>query len=95
MFHPFNFLCASAKLSTQGLIMKKIVPFLLFIMAFTGFLSSQILWDNFHSNADVSAADKQKYSVYETNFQALKLTTTKGTAIELKSEKSPIVILNF
>lgn len=73
----------------------KLIPVLLFIMAFTGFLSTQILWDNFNSNATQVDADKQKHSVYETNFQTLKLTTTKKTSIELKNEKTPIILLNF
>lgn len=75
--------------------MKKFLPLLLFIMAFSGFLSTQILWDNFHSNANSGEQDKQKYSVYETNFQTLKLTTTKNTIIELRNETAPIVVLNF
>lgn len=75
--------------------MKKLIPFLLFIMAFTGFLSSQILWDNYNLSAKQVEQDKQKYSVYESVFQELKLTTTKSTTIELKNEKSPIVLLNF
>ncbi len=75
--------------------MKKYIPILLFIMAFSGFLSTQILWDTFHLNAQQVSEDKQKYSVYETSFQGLKLTTTKSTSIELKNEKEPIIILNF
>jgi thiol-disulfide isomerase/thioredoxin len=74
---------------------KKLIPLILFIMAFTGFLSTQILWDNFNSNAELVDADKQKYSVYETNFQTLKLTTTKKTTIELRNVPAPIVVLNF
>lgn len=74
---------------------KKLIPVILFIMAFTGFLSSQILWDNFNSNAELVDEDKQKHSVYETNFQTLKLTTTKNTSIELGKEVAPIVVLNF
>src|SRR5688500_15200456 len=75
--------------------MKKIIPVLLFIIAFSGFLSTQILWDNFHLNAKRLDGDKQKHSVYEANFQALKLTTTKNTTIELRNEKAPIILLNF
>lgn len=75
--------------------MKKYIPIILFIMAFSGFLSTQILWDSFHSNAEQVDQDKQKHSVYETNFQALKLTTTKNSTIELKQEKAPLVLLNF
>jgi thiol-disulfide isomerase/thioredoxin len=64
-------------------------------MAFTGFLTTQILWDNFNSKAELVDADKQKHTVYETNFQALKLTTTKKTTIELKKDPTPIIVLNF
>jgi thiol-disulfide isomerase/thioredoxin len=75
--------------------MKKYIPFLLFIMAFSGFLSTQILWDTYHLNAEQGDQDKQKHSVYESSFQGLKLTTTKNTSIELKHQKEPIVLLNF
>ncbi len=64
-------------------------------MAFSGFLSTQILWDTFNLNAENVAEDKQKHSVYETNFQALKLTTTKSTTIELRNETAPMIVLNF
>ena len=74
---------------------KKFIPVLLFILAFTGFLSTQILWDTFKLKADHGDADKQKYSVYETAFQGLNLTTTKGTVVDIKTEKTPIVVLNF
>jgi thiol-disulfide isomerase/thioredoxin len=73
----------------------KLIPILLFIMAFTGFLSTQILWDNFKINAQLVDEDKQKHSVYETNFQALNLTTTKKTTIELKKDPAQIIVLNF
>ncbi len=75
--------------------MKKYIPVLLFIMAFSGFLTTQILWDSFDSNAEQVDADKQKYAVYEETFQRLRLTTTKSTSIELKNEKSQLVLLNF
>lgn len=64
-------------------------------MAFSGFLSTQILWDTFHLNAEQGDQDKQKHSVYERAFQGLKLTTTKSTSIELKLEKEPLILLNF
>lgn len=75
--------------------MKKLLPVLLFIMAFTGFLASQILWDSYDLNAKQVEQDKQKHSVYETNFQGLKFTTTRQTTVELRSVKAPIVVLNF
>lgn len=74
---------------------KNLIPILLFIMAFTGFLSTQILWDAFNSNAELVEEDKQKHSVYETNFQTLNLTTSKKTTIELKNDPTPIIVLNF
>jgi len=75
--------------------MKKTIPVLLFIMAFAGFLASQILWDSYDLNAKQVDQDQQKHSVYETNFQGLKFTTTKQTIVELKNEKTPIIVLNF
>lgn len=73
----------------------KLIPILLFIMAFTGFLSTQILWDNFNINAQQVDQDKQKHSVYETNFQTLNLTTSKSAIISLKNDPAPIIVLNF
>lgn len=64
-------------------------------MAFAGFLASQILWDNYDLNAKQVEQDKQKHSVYETNFQGLKFTTSKSTLVELRNEKTPIIVLNF
>jgi thiol-disulfide isomerase/thioredoxin len=64
-------------------------------MAFAGFLASQILWDSYDLNAKQVEQDKQKHSVYETNFQGLKFTTSKGTTVELRNETSPIIVLNF
>jgi thiol-disulfide isomerase/thioredoxin len=64
-------------------------------MAFAGFLASQILWDSYDLNAKQVEQDKQKYSVYETNFQGLKFTTTKGSTVELRNENSSIIVLNF
>lgn len=75
--------------------MKKLLPVLLFIMAFTGFLATQILWNNHDLNAQHVDQDKQKHSVYETNFQGLKFTTTKGETVEPKVLSEPIVVLNF
>lgn len=75
---------------------KKFVPLiLLFIMTFSGFLSTQIILDKINLNAESGDPEKQKHSVYEANFQTLKLTTTKKTTIELKNDKSPIILLNF
>ena len=64
-------------------------------MAFTGFLSTQIMWDTFNSSADLLDQDKQKHSIFERNFQALNFTTTKGNKINLGSDSTPIIVLNF
>jgi len=64
-------------------------------MAFTGFLSTQIIWDSFNSKADLLNQEKQKHSVFERNFQTLNFITTKKSVIDLKSEQSPIIVLNF
>ncbi len=64
-------------------------------MAFSGFLSTQILWDNFNLNAENVDQDKQKHSVYETNYQSLILTTTQDKVIELRNQTTPILVLNF
>lgn len=37
----------------------------------------------------------ERNNVYETEFQKFEYTTTKGTKINLKREKSPILIINF
>ncbi len=74
---------------------QKFIPLLLFILAFTGFLSTQIIWDTFKLNAEQVDEGKQKHSVYETAFQGLNLTTSAKEIIELKNEKAPIVVLNF
>jgi thiol-disulfide isomerase/thioredoxin len=74
---------------------KKLIPILLFIMAFTGFLSTQILWDTYNINAQQVDDDKQKHSVYETNFQTLNLITSKNVSINLKKDPTPVIVLNF
>ena len=75
--------------------MKKYIPFLLFIMAFSGFLSTQILWDTFHLNAEQVQEEKEKYSLYENIFQEISVTSSKGTTYVLKDVKTPIVLINF
>src|SRR5690554_3085425 len=75
--------------------MKKLLPIVIFIMAFFGFLSSQIIWDTFNLNAEQVKEDKQKYGLYESNFYTLKLTTLENESIELKNVAEPIIVLNF
>jgi thiol-disulfide isomerase/thioredoxin len=48
---------------------------------------------------DLSASkldsEKERFLVYENQYQAFKYQTTKGTKINLSLEKTPIVIINF
>ena len=74
---------------------KKLIPVLLFIMAFSGLLTTQILWDSFNSKAELIDQDKQKYSIFENQFQTLNFTTTKNNLISLKNDSTPIIVLNF
>ena len=64
-------------------------------MSFSGFLSTQIIWDNFNLNAQQVQADKQKYSLYEAAFQTLVLKEDAKTSIELKNLPEPIILVNF
>lgn len=75
--------------------MKKMLPIVIFIMAFFGFLSSQIIWDTFNLNAEQVKEDKQKYSLYESNYHTLKFTTLENESVELKNVSEPIIVLNF
>lgn len=75
--------------------MKKFVPILIFIMAFFGFLASQIIWDTFNLKAEQVKEDKQKYGLYESNFHTLKFTSLESETIELRNMSEPIVVLNF
>ncbi|MFY7993142.1 MAG: TlpA family protein disulfide reductase [Bacteriovoracaceae bacterium] len=75
--------------------MKKFLPITLFIMAFFGFLATQIIWDTFHLNAEQVQVEKEKYSLYENLFQEISVTSSKGTTYVLKDLKSPVVLVNF
>jgi len=75
--------------------MKKFLPITLFIMAFFGFLATQIVWDTFHLGAEQVQVEKEKYALYENVFQELSVNTSKGTTYVLKDIKTPIVLVNF
>jgi thiol-disulfide isomerase/thioredoxin len=75
--------------------MKNTISFLIFIIAFTGFLSTQIIWDSFTLNAQNISPINQKNTLYEEIFRNIEVETTKKTKISLKDEKKPLVLLNF
>lgn len=47
------------------------------------------------SEASKLKSEKVKYAAFEAIFQNLKLKTTKGTQLNFKKVKQPIVLLNF
>jgi thiol-disulfide isomerase/thioredoxin len=75
--------------------MKKFLPILLVILSFSGFICVQILWNSRPSSASQIGQDKAKEQLYENLFKELKLTTTTNQTIELKSLKTPLVVVNF
>ena len=75
--------------------MKKILPILIVVLGFSGFLSVQLVWDKFHLNAQQIDQDKNKHQLFNTLFQEMKLTTFDQKKIEPKQLKTPLVLFNF
>jgi len=75
--------------------MKRFFPALFVALSFTVLLTAQMLFNGSESSAGKIENQKEKFSSYEMSFQKLKLSTTKGTTLQLKDVKQPIVILNF
>jgi thiol-disulfide isomerase/thioredoxin len=75
--------------------MKKKIPLYLFILAFSGFISTQILWDVFKLSASQSTREDSKTLQFQSLFKELNFKTSDNTEINLKELKTPIVILNF
>ncbi len=75
--------------------MKKFLPPTILLLGFFGFLATQVAWDTFHLRAQQVNAEKSKDQLFETLFQETKLTTIDQKVLELKSLKSPIVVVNF
>jgi thiol-disulfide isomerase/thioredoxin len=75
--------------------MKKFLPAIVLVMGFCGFLALQIGNDLFHLNAQQVSPEKEKHQLFESLYKELKLTTIKGETLELKTVKSPMVLVNF
>lgn len=75
--------------------MKRFLPILLVIIGFSGFLAAQILWHSLPTNAGQIDQEKGREQLFNSLFQELKLTSTKGSVLELKNLKTPLVVLNF
>jgi thiol-disulfide isomerase/thioredoxin len=74
---------------------KKFFPIIILILAFSGFISTQIVWDIFQLNAEQSTEENNRYGVYESNLKSIPLKTIEGKSIDIPSLTSPIIILNF
>lgn len=75
--------------------MNKTYSFFLFILAFTGFLASQVFFDRIDLTASPLGKEDGKASFYEAQFPKVKGKTVDGKEIDVKSIKAPVVILNF
>ncbi len=75
--------------------MKKFFPVLFISVIFLSMLVSQMLINGQELSASRLDKNKERFSVYETQFVKLDDKTTKGKKISLKGIKKPIVIINF
>ena len=75
--------------------MKKFLPFTIFILAFSGFITTQIIWDIFHLKAEQATLEDSRSTQYQSLFREMSLKATDGEQIRLSGVKAPIVILNF
>ena len=75
--------------------MKKLLPPLILVMSFFGFLAVQSIWDMSRSNAQNVNAENSKDQMFESLYQEIKLTTIDQVLIEPKSLTTPIVVINF
>lgn len=75
--------------------MKKFLPVLIFVMCFTGFLSSVLVKDLFYINAEQLTTKDSQVSLYEKLYSEMTLTSSKGTVYKLADIKTPLVVINF
>ncbi len=75
--------------------MNKTYGFFLFILAFTGFLATQVLFDRMPLTASPLKKSERKNSFYEAQFPKVQGKTIDGDTIKVTDIKAPIVILNF
>lgn len=75
--------------------MKKILPTIFLVMGFCGFVAMQILWNSPALNAQQMNSEKSKDQLYHSLFQESKFETYDKKTVELKTLKTPIVVVNF
>jgi len=73
--------------------MKKFLPLVLFVLAFSFIVAVQVGWQNLTA-APASKQDGQ-YALYEEQFLKGKYQSIDGKTIENSKLKSPVVIINF
>jgi len=73
----------------------KIIPLLIFLITFSGFLAGQILFSNFKLIAGQSTLENSKASKLESLFKNLEIPIKNKAPIKLKDLGSKIVIVNF
>jgi thiol-disulfide isomerase/thioredoxin len=75
--------------------MKKFFPAIFISFVFTALMVSQMLINGQELSASKIDNNKEKYTVYESQFTKLKGSTSRGSKVDLENETKPIVILNF
>ncbi|MFT6633071.1 MAG: thiol-disulfide isomerase/thioredoxin [Bacteriovoracaceae bacterium] len=75
--------------------MKKFLPAIFISLIFTALMVSQMLINGQELSASRLENNKEKFTVYESQFTKFKTNTSNGNEIDLKKIKKPIVILNF
>jgi thiol-disulfide isomerase/thioredoxin len=73
--------------------MKKYLPVLVFILAFSAFIAFQVGWDSLM--AQTTLKQDPQYAAYEALFLKGKFETVDGLKIENSKLKSPVIIYNF
>ena len=75
--------------------MKKYIPVLFFVTVATVYLFGQFAFDFGDSTARISGKEKKINAHFETMFNKSDFKTIDGKSIQLRTEKAPIVIINF
>jgi thiol-disulfide isomerase/thioredoxin len=75
--------------------LKRFIPIFCFVTVLAAYLFGQFAFKHGDSNANFSTQEKKLNSHYESIFQKSEFKSFKGLDLNLKSEKAPIVILNF
>lgn len=75
--------------------MKKYLPILLFILAFSGYLFFQVAVERNEVKAGLASTGNQSKLHLESLFEDTKLATIEGKELNLPSLSTPVVILNF